>query len=488
MNVRSSIVSAVVVAGLAATVAAGRTSPAATTARFGAVPFASRPYASHRTPITTTWYCPGVPAGDSTVGGDIVVPNPSSIPLEGRITLFASDGIAPIVQDITVAARQTFTLSVGKAVQATFVSAMVELDGGEGMVEQRALFPAGNAVASCTTQTSPTWYFADGFTVDGSTDQIILTNPSSDTASVDMAFITASGKREPSAFQGDSVPPHSVKVVSVADNGLKDESVIAVQVIASRGQLIVGRAQHYFGGHRLGYSLGLGAPAPSEQVWFVGGESGTGITEQYVMFNPTAQDATVDVTVLGLPLTSAFSAPPSIPVPAGEVVTFDTTTITGLPPGVHAMVFSTLAAPSVVIERVLTKPAGDKIATTVVMGTTAEYVVPRWYLPIGVDAATEKALVVYNVDGVDTTVTVKAIGPGGEVAVPSLTDIALPAAGVITIDLTDPSVFGRSLVIESAQRLLVERMLSRGHDLRGRSGSWALPECGPCNFSSPPSL
>ena len=470
------------------TLIVGRNSPPESRAIFGAVPFASRPFASHRTPITTTWYCPGVPAADSTVGGDIVVVNPTSTPKQGHITLLGSDQVAPVAQDITVPARGTISLSVGPSLTATFVSAVVELDGGDAMVEQRAIYPAGDAVSSCITQTSRTWYFADGFTVGGSTDQIILTNPGADSASVNLAFITASGKREPSAFQGDSVAPHSVKVISVADNGLKDEAVIGVQVIASRGQLVVARAQHYFGGNRLGYSLSLGAPAPSEQVWFADGESGVGITEQYVIFNPTDVDATVDITVLGLPITSALSAPASVPVGAGEIVVFDASSIPGLPAGRHNTVFSTLAEPSIVVERVLTRPEGQKVATTVVMGMTAEFVVPRWYVPIGVDAALDKALVVYNLDGVDSTVTVKAIGPGGEVAVPSLTNLVLPAAGVITIDLTDPSVFGRPLVVVSNQRLLVERLLPRGHDLVGRSGSWALPECGPCNFSSPPSL
>ncbi len=487
MKQRRLLVSVVVVVGLLATLVVGRSSPRTVGARFGAVPSASRSYASHRTPITTTWYCPGVPAADGTVGGDIVIANPSSAPIRGNLTLLGSDQVAPLSKDLTVPARGTYSLSVGANLAATFVSAVVELDGGDGIVEQRALFPAGDAVTSCITHTSSTWYFADGFTVDGSTDQIILTNPGADPASVNLAFITAAGKREPSAFQGDSVPPHSVKVVSVADNGLKDESIIGVQVVASRGQLVVARAQHYFGGNRLGYSLALGAPAPSEQVWFADGESGVGITEQYVMFNPTDVDAKVDITVLGLALTSVFSAPDAIPLPAGEIVVFDTSNIKGLPAGRHNLVFSTLAAPSLVVERVLTRPSGQKIATTVVMGMTAEYVVPRWYVPVGVDTALEKALVVYNVDGVDSTVTVKAIGPGGEVAVPSLTNLALPAAGLITIDLTDPSVFGRPLVVESSQRLLVERLLPRGHDLIGRSGSWALPECGPCNFSSPPS-
>ena len=40
---------------------------------------------------------------------------------------------------------------------------------------------------------------------------------------------------------------------------------------------------------------------------------------------------------------------------------------------------------------------------------------------------------------------------------------------------------------ESFDGEYVERRLPRGHDLSGLSGSWALPECGPCKFSSPSS-
>jgi hypothetical protein len=42
------------------------------------------------------------------------------------------------------------------------------------------------------------------------------------------------------------------------------------------------------------------------------------------------------------------------------------------------------------------------------------------------------------------------------------------------VPLTDPSVLGTSIVVTSAQRLFVERLLGRGGDLSGRSGSFAL--------------
>jgi hypothetical protein len=59
--------------------------------------------------------------------------------------------------------------------------------------------------------------------------------------------------------------------------------------------------------------------------------------------------------------------------------------------------------------------------------------------------------------------------------VPSLTDIPLGPGEVIVIDLTADDVIGRELIVTSTNRLFVERLLSRGGSLSGRSGSWALP-------------
>jgi hypothetical protein len=490
VSIRRLIVVIVVLAGLTGAILASRTATTAQPASFGPEPFASRPYASHNTPITSTWFCPGVPGGSPGLSGAFVVTNPSDVAITGRALFYGPEGTAPATAPVTVPGRDSVTVEAADHLAGEFVAAMVELDGGEGMVEQVARHPAGTAVASCAPATAPDWYFADGWTVDDSTEQLVIANPYSDTAIVDVTFFTKSGTRQPSAFQADSIAPRSLKVINVAQSGLVDEQVIGVHVSASRGRLVVERGQHYVGGGRLGYSLLLGSPTTSSQVWFAYGEQGKGITEQYAVLNPTEDDVEVTPTVLGVPLApeAGFVPPEAFSVPANSVVTFDMANVQGLPDGLHTMVFGTLADASIVVERVLTRPAGDLVATSVVLGMTSEYVVHRWYVPVGVDAATEGALVVYNLVDEDATVAVKAIGPGGEVGVPGVDDLALPANGLITIDLTDPSVFGRPLVVESTQSIFVERRLPRGGDLPGRSGSWALPECGPsaCSFFSPP--
>jgi hypothetical protein len=105
-------------------------------------------------------------------------------------------------------------------------------------------------------------------------------------------------------------------------------------------------------------------------------------------------------------------------------------------------------------------------------------VASRWHLGLGPTDPTSEALVVYNVDNVDGTITVEAVGPGGPSAVPSLTDIPIGAGEVITIDLVDPDALAAELIVQSSTRVFVERSLPRGGGLTGTSGSWALPAAG----------
>ena len=63
-----------------------------------------------------------------------------------------------------------------------------------------------------------------------------------------------------------------------------------------------------------------------------------------------------------------------------------------------------------------------------------------------------------------------------QVDLPGLEAVALPAGGVITIAIPDQAAaLGHPLVVMGTQPIVVERLLPRGAELRGRSGSLALP-------------
>lgn len=462
-----------VLVGMAAIVIVGRDEPVPAAPVFSVSAGTWMPAVFDADALTGTWFCPGVPAsGSEGVGGEVIVGNRLDRTLAGQFTILTPEG-EPQTQPFEVGPWSRSVIDVDAFVAAPFASVVVEIEGGGGVVEQRAGDPLGTSIAPCSNDTSSAWYFADGFTVDGSSQTLVLTNPYDDAVIADLRFATVNGPVEPALFQGFPIPPNSVKVIPIADLGARDEPVIAVEVVATSGRLVVGREQRWTGGDRSGYSMTLGAPAIGGQFWFADGEKGADISETYAIYNPTPDDVEVDVVFLGLPIEANFGNVDPIAVPAREVVVFDVADV-AIPDGRHAVVFSTLESDSIVVERVMTR--GD--ATTVLLGAPPRsdgYVATTWHVGVGPSQPTEDALVVYNIDQADGTIDVSSIGPAGPVDVPGLSDIPLPAGGVITIDLTDPDVLDRELVVDSSNRVFVERSFSRGGELAGRSGSWALP-------------
>jgi hypothetical protein len=429
--------------------------------------------------ITTSWFCGGTSAaGDSGSGsysGEIVLSNPTEVVVRGKITALTADDEA-VESTVVVEARSQTSIDVRSLVDSSYASTVVELDSSFVAVEQRAIHPAGTAVAPCANATSDAWHFADGFTFDGSDFRLILTNPYLSAAIVNVSVATEAGPRTPSNLQGYVVPARSIRVVNVAEAGFRDEKVLAVSVVAETGRFVAAKDQHYLGGGRLGHINALGAPAPSSQWWFADGETGDGISERYSIYNPTDEDAQASVLVLGLGEVEATLPPASLSIPAHEVVTFDTSTIAGLPDGVHAMLVSSETGSDIVVERVITRPAADYVATTAVLGVMGGYTSQRWRVPTSTTIAIEDVLIVLNTSGEAGTFTVFSVGPGGEEPIPGLTDVALAPNAIVSVDLVDPLAFGRPLVVAGDRPLVVERRLERTPTLRGRSGSLAFPE------------
>ncbi len=473
MSARRSIVAAVVAVGLVGLgFSANHRSPVTGTS-FASLGAPTMPFVPTGSFITSSWFCPGVPAGEDGVGGEVVITNSSDQPESGQITVFTSTAGAPaVVRPVNVEARSSARIDL-RALQpgGSFLSALVEVDGGGGFVEQVAEHPAGNSVSACANAASSNWYFADGFTASDSVEQIVITNPYPDVAIVDIGFVTADGIRNPSRLRGYPIAGRSVQIVEL---GAKDELVIGTRINATRGRVVAARAQHYLGSGRLGYSVALGAPSLADQYYFADGESGAGISELYQIYNASDQDVVVDARFLGTAPSTMFLNDTQLDVAAGRVVTLDTADVVGLPPGRHGAVFSTFSSSSIVVERVITRPAGKSVATTVVLGAPPTLASTRWSMAIGTDTAIEGGLVVLNADSIDTVVEVATLGPGGFVPVPGLEAVPVTAGGVVTIPLTDPSALGVPVRVTSAQRLFVERLLGRGGSLSGRSGSFAL--------------
>jgi Family of unknown function (DUF5719) len=446
-------------------------------AEFSRLGSASMPFVPNGDFVTSAWFCAGVPIGGPQLGGVAVVANPGEVAITGKITTFTdAAGVAAVAAPFEVAARGTAVFDLGQMQpQGTFVSAMVEIYGGGGFVEQRADSASGSAVSPCSNSTSSTWYFADGYTVEGSKEQLVVTNPFPSDAIVSLSESTSTESRQPAILQSLLVKANSVLVIS-QDLLAKRELVLAITVTSTRGRVVVGRAQEYLTSvGRAGFTMTLGAPSLGDQFYFADGEVGANVVaERYSIYNASDTEAVVNVAFLGLDPALGFVNPEPITVEPGKVASLIAGEV-GVPAGRHGAVFSTETEGSILVERAITRITEDTVWTTVVMGAPPAFASNRWSMAIGTDLAVADVLVVLNATGSEGTVTVKTLGAGGEVPVPGMEAILLPAGGVITIGVSDPTALGHPLIVESTQRMFVERLLPRDPDLRGRSGSFALP-------------
>ncbi|MDJ0770505.1 MAG: DUF5719 family protein [Ilumatobacter sp.] len=476
-----------VVAAFVAIVVTARSTVDADVPNFSTAAEGWMPSAPASTSLTETWFCPGVPAsGVEEVEGEIVIANRDAERLVGTI-LLVNDQRETRSLDLAIDGWSSARLDLDETLPGSMVGAVIEIDGGGAVVEQLAFHPSGDSVSACANATSDAWYLADGFTVEGSLDQVVMMNPYEQTVVVNLEFATQEGSRRPASYRGLTVPAQSIRVVDLGapGAGAQNEPVLAVKVETTRGRLVVGRSQRFLGGGRLGTQVTLASPELRDQWWFADGAKGPGVSERFSIYNPTAEAVEVDVIFLGVELpddgsdfdrVAAVAADP-IEVPPREVVTFDPGPQADLPEGRHATVFSTLAQPSVVVERAMTRIVDDVVATSVIAGATPRqdgHVATTWHLASGPSEPVTEGLVVYNADNSPGFVSVLAVGRSGPVPIDGLQDVEVGPAGVAAIDLTDPLVIDRELIVESTTRVFVERSFPTG---RGdtRSSSWAVP-------------
>lgn len=466
----------IALAAVAALVAGARDTRPAAVAEFSRAATGWMPAAPDEPALTESWFCPGVPStGADGVNGAVVIANRTAERRTGSVLVY-NERAENRRLALAIDPWSSASVDLDATLPGAMVGAVVEVDDGGILVEQQSLQPSGNSSTACANATSGTWYLADGSTAESSIDQIVLSNPYDQTVVASLRFATREGPRAPGSYSNLPVPARSTRVIDLGapGAGAQGEPILAVAVEVTQGRLVVGRSQWFLGGGRLGTQVTLASPSPRAQWWFANGRQGDGFTEQYALYNPTEDDVDVDVIVLGVE-TSVFGDP--ITVPSGDVVTFDPSTIEGFPAGSYSMVFTTLADDSIIVERATTQVIDEQTGTSVTPGATTRpdgYVATTWYVAQAPTEPTPAALAVHNVDNSAGTVTVSVLGASGPVPVPGLQDLTLAPAQRLVIDLVDPMLLGRALVIESTNRVFVERSFPTGRgDLR--VASWAIP-------------
>jgi hypothetical protein len=393
------------------------------------------------------------------------------VPMAGTLTAFPSNSFETIpagepqkvpepgtvtTQAITVPprARVVIPIPVEGLVASDYTAALVEMRGGDVVVEQASITPSGTRPTPCATTASDTWYTADGSTTTDADLRFLAFNPFPDEAVVDFTFATNEGTRQPQDLLGYVIPPRSLRAIRLTEEVLRKQTISA-SVVTRSGRVVLGRFQTFDNSAgRQGVITGLGAPAAGRDWFFAEGIKGDGALERFAIFNPSDDDAEVSVLLYsGDPSVTIDPIPLAVGPKSTEIV--DIASDDRVPEGSHLTIVTSENEVPIVVERVLDTTSEGRRGTTSVFGARLHS--NRWYLAAGAGDDATEFLTVGNPTGEATTFAVKRIGAAGAPTVGGLEAVALTPAGTTQLNLSDLGLRNEPLIIEGAGPLIVER-------------------------------
>ncbi len=419
---------------------------------------ATMPVAGPPTALSSTWFCAGATATPEGVegiiaDGAITVANGGDRALQGTVTVVPSDGEAKTVP-LQVGPRGRTRFLLRDVLTAPYAAALVELDGGEVVVDQEVGGPLGISTAPCASAASDRWYLAEGSTAREDSMRLAIFNPFPEDAIVDLAFATDQGRAVPSDFTGLVVKGGRLLVVKVEDH-VRRRNNVALTAVARSGRIVVDRLQ-LRGGATKGISLALAAPSAGVRWYFPEGLVADGVTERYHLYNPTDEEAEVSVS---LALEEGSAEPFDLTIPARERVTVNASEEERVPRNVgHAATVDSLNGVPVVAERSVTAVA-PATRTGIADSLGIRRPAVQWVLASGSATPTlDEWVVVLNPGPADASLTIQGLATGQLLSIEGLQGVSVPAGRRVAVRLTDhvsrPEL---SLLVRSTTPVVVER-------------------------------
>lgn len=442
------------------------------------------PVAAPDDALDAAWFCAGQSAGEGTTAdGTIIVSNPGDRPARGTLLAVAA-GSEPeeVTAEVAVEPATTERFVLSDLLEADWVAVQVQVDAGNLVVEHEVVGEHGSDVAPCHRRASDEWWFASGASTRDAGMTLVVYNPSPGPATVDTAFTTGSGVREPTDLQGIPVPSGTAVALDVS--GLVTErEVIASHVTTRRGRVVVDRVQTFDGRGaattdeeeeaetyvRRGLTVTPGVPGPRTAWSLPGGIRTDRVHEQVVVVNPGEEVAEVEVGfVLDDPRRNGVLDPFPVTVPAGEVRVFEVDEIATIPaPLTHTVSVRSANSVPVLVERLLAADEGGSYAgTTVTSGSPVA--AERWVFPAGPEVGEETArLAFHNPGDRAVDVEVRAYGDGEVAAVGEIRTITIAPGERAEVGLEDLVEGRTSVLVTATGPVVAERRLYRLDDGTG---------------------
>jgi hypothetical protein len=246
----------------------------------------------------------------------VLVQNPGGNDVSVNLTYMTSTGTVPGPQSYIIPAGSRHTFKVNDSVTDWDVSTMVSASGGE-IICERAMYGNNRQWAHDSigvTAPASTWYLAEGCTQGDFETFVLVQNPGSTDATVNLTYMTSQGSQE---GPQDYVIPAGTRHTFKVNDSVTDWDV-STMVTASGGQVICERAM--YGNNRTWAHDSIGVTAPGS-TWYLAEGCTQGDFETFVLVqNPGSTDATVDLTYMTS--TGSVPGPKGYVIPAGTRHTF----------------------------------------------------------------------------------------------------------------------------------------------------------------------
>jgi glucose/arabinose dehydrogenase len=233
-------------------------------------------------PSTTWFFAEGATHGAFSTF--YLLENPSATEAQVEIVYLLPNGAAPITQTTTVLpfSRKTIPVDDQPGLAETDVSARITVTNAIGIIAERAMyrtshgtdFNAGHDSAG-VTEADTNWFFAEGATGDFFDMYLLLANPSTSPATVNLRYLLPDGA--PPVLKSYSLDPQSRRTITVEaeDDALRNNAI--AMVVDSTGPIVAERAMYWPGPSGSGWLEAHNSPGTTETgtVWAIaGGEMG----------------------------------------------------------------------------------------------------------------------------------------------------------------------------------------------------------------------
>lgn len=418
--------------------------------------------------LSSTWYCAaGSTEAGSPMAGAVVVANPGRRALTATVTAMPSDPAKePVVKVIDLPSLSSKSIDLRTDASGLGdVGVLVEIDGGEAVVEHSIGGKSTKNVDACSTTSSDHWYFADGSTAKDATLTLALFNPFPEDAIADLNFATDQGRATPADFQGLVVQGRSVRMVDIGEHVRRRESV-ATTVTVRSGRLVADQVQ-VRGAVSAGTSLARGAPDLGSTWFFPNGLVSANTGDALTVYNPSGKEAEVEVDV---DLDRGSAEPFELTVPPAGTAQLVLAQEARIPKDTSfSLTVRSGNGVPVAVQRTLVTAPPDRSGRSDSVG--ASRAARRWATAAG--TATEDVdewITVQNVTSHAATVSIRALADGQFINIDGLQNVSIPAHRHQSFRLGDHIKRDElPLVIDATQLVVVERSIYavKGEGLMG---------------------